>query len=245
MKTTTNCEKCIFADYANSDEPCAMSIIAQIKNKKTIHISESNFNKILEYRCPFAFNIETYKQYQESIGDIEQLKIRLINNANIKYYLCVMISNEDECYDICQSIASLSVKPMFVSLVVRRNNNTKTIIDICTKMLGDISWKLHNILEDLDPQGVLDTVFDTNDIISKIDFLWINKSESSNSWNSDINKLNSIVAIEQPIIHALMRKNGDGLFLSFRNYYELMKYTKKNIYDSFKEIDNPQIYYYA
>jgi hypothetical protein len=42
----TMCKKCIFADLAGSEEPCAMNIVNRINNLYSINVDDEGFNII-------------------------------------------------------------------------------------------------------------------------------------------------------------------------------------------------------
>lgn len=244
MSTKTNCEKCIFADFSDSTDPCAMGIIEKIQNIKEITVSD-NFNTILHYRCPFAFSVEVYKNNQNDIGSIEDLKQKLISNAIIGYYMVVFLE-DDNVLELCETIKQMRIKPKFLSLVIKNNNDTENIIStIKTSLSADVKWKLHNFLEDMNFQDALDTIFSTNTNKNDITYFWINSSNNKTTFDKDILKINDIITIEQPFLHALFRNNTDGLFLTFNNYENLMTQHKTGIIEALQNTENPLIRYYG
>jgi len=247
MSTITKCDKCIFADYHDSDEPCALGIIEKIKNIKTIEKTENNFAKILHYKCPFAFSAEIYQQNIKTIGTVDDLKQYLFNRTVIDYYMVIIVDDTNNISKICQSISSITIKPKFISLVLKQNNNTQNIINNIRKdMPNDIKWKLHNLLDDYNFQDILDTIFATSVEKSDITYFWINNdTKSIKEWDRNIVNINSIITIEQPFAHAFFRKGIDGLFLTFDNYQQILEHYKTNILESLEKIENKSIIYYG
>lgn len=244
MSTKTNCEKCIFADYADEETACAMGIIDKIRPSKEI-VVDNKFNTVMHYRCPFAFSMKVYQENITDLGSIEELKHRLVARAMIDYYMVIFLRNDD-LSRVCCSIKEMTIKPRFVSFVVENNNNTEEVIGTIKKSLSlDIKWKLHNLLEEMSFQESLDTIFSTNTDKNNISYFWINSSENHLLWNNNILKINEIITIEQPYLHALFRHNEDGLFLTFNNYENLMNQQKTGILDALKNTENPIIRYYG
>ena len=241
----TNCEKCIFSDYFDSDEPCSVGVIEKIKDAKSLVPNEQKFYSIINYLCPFAFSVDVYEKHKEEIGSIEDLKKQLYLKSQPTYYMVIFLDNIDPSV-IVQNIMDLPVKPGFVSVITYQNNNTEKIISAFSALENQIQWKLHNILENFDYQNSLSIVFDTNPNKNNYQFLWVNSESSHNLWYQDILNLNEIVTIEQPVAHALYRKpeDKDGLFMSFKSYEEIRYNINTNISLALEEIENPLIKYY-
>lgn len=245
MSTKTNCDKCIFADHADSGQPCAMNIIEKINGIKTITI-ENNFNSILHYKCPMAFSMNIYRDNIAEIGTINDLKSKLINNAIIKYYMVIFL-DENFLENVCLSIQNLDILPKFISFIVNENNNTANLLNKFRDAIPkNITWKLHNLLENMSYQDILNTIFDTNNQKNNIPYFWINTSDTYSTWNNNIKNINDIIIYEQPFLHALFRsKKNDGMFLTFNNYYSILDLDKTNINSAIQKIENPLIRYYG
>jgi len=243
----TNCEKCIFSDYADSPDPCAMDIIDQIKDSKNLTINSENFYSVHNYLCPYAFSMRVYEEHKEELGSIDDLKKSLYLKNRISYYLIIFLEDIDP-NDVVKSIMGLPIKPGFVSIVTYQKNNTENLIN-CFKALKDhnIEWKLHNMLERFDYQESISVVLDTNTAKNMQQFIWVNLATSYNLWNEDIINLNHIVTIKQPVAHALYRnqEDTDGLFITIKTYEEIRHSVNMDITLALKEIDNPLVKYYA
>lgn len=245
MTIKTSCEKCIFADYSSSDSPCAMDIFDHIKSKKTIISEKTGFNSILNYRCPFAFSTDVYQEHKKEIGSIIDLKNQLVERATISYYMIILLE-EPQIDEVCQSLSNLVVRPKFVSFVLRQNNNTETVIDKLNSLTPIIPWKLHNLLEDdSSQQDILDTVLSTNTNIGQSQYLWINTSDSYDTWNASISAINRVIVLQQPTLHAMFRSGTSGLFIGVDNYHKLIRDKKTDILSAIQDLPNPLIYYYA
>lgn len=243
----TSCEKCIFADYANSEEPCKMNIIDQIKQYHNISISENNFYSISDYYCRYGFDLNRYDQHKEEIGTIEDLKNTLINRAKVKYYLVIDVKDASGIPVLCKTINRLTIPPQFISFIFIQQNNTDIIINNIKNILNpNIGWKIHNFLEDTDLTNSISVIFDTNAGQKDTVYFWINSDTNFSSWNNEIIKINNILYIDQPKCHALFRsKNKDGLFLSFNQYKEMKIHLNSDIFKAINLIENPQFIYYA
>jgi hypothetical protein len=247
MSTITNCEKCIFADYSDSPEPCAMGIIDRVKELKTINVGGTNFNKINQYRCAFAFSADVYKNNLSETVSVESLKEQLYIRAAVDYYMVILLKDLSVLDDICKTLSTMLIKPKFVSLVTEQNNHTESILEkLKINMPENIKWKLHNFLDNYNFQETMDTIFETNTHKTNITYFWINDTDSINTWDKDISKINDTIVIEQPFLHAMFRKNQDGLFLTFNNYQQILNIYKTDILTALEEkIENKSILYYG
>jgi hypothetical protein len=245
MSTNTKCEKCIFSDFSHEENPCAIGIIDRIKGSKTIEI-DNDFNKILQYRCPFAFDASVYKENANDIGDVDSLKQQLYSRAQIDYYMIVLVKDTSLLEQVFLTLKSLPIKPQFISFVISKNNNTKNIIDqLKNEVPTPIKWKLHNLLEDYSFQETLDIVLETNTEKSNMNYFWVNTTDSIEYWNQDIIKINDIIVIQQPFLHAMYRKDTEGLFLTFNNYKQILELYKTDIVNALENIENKSVMYYG
>lgn len=246
MSTKTNCDKCIFADFADSENPCAMGVLEHISDKKTITTGDSGFLSISQFRCPFAFSTEVYKNHQQNIGSIDDLKHQLIKRATIDYYLIAIVT-EDGVGLLCENIKKLTVKPKFVSVVLKSSNNTASVIQTLNTLTTTAPWKLHNILEDNpSQQDILDIVISTNTNIQNVNYLWINTETDMDQWDKNIISINKTIVLEQPTLHAMFRtKDKDGLFIGLHNYQQLIKDKQTNIISAIESLNPPLLHYYA
>lgn len=246
MNIATNCEQCIFADYSDSDNPCIIGIIEKVRSSKTIQKTDNNFNRIIDYRCAFAFSEQVYKEHITEIESIDNLKKILDNRAKISYYMVIFIEDDNNIIEICSSINSMIIQPKFVSFVLEKNNNTNFLIEKIKSTLDqNIKWKLHNLLYDYKYQEKLDIIFQTNTEKNDIPYFWINDSSSMSRWPTDIIHINTKIVIEQPFLHAMFRKNTDGLFLTFNNYQQILDLYKTDILNAISKIENKSIQYYG
>jgi hypothetical protein len=243
----TNCEKCIFAKNANSEDPCAFNIINKITEYHTPIISDNNFYSIPDYRCRYGFNIEVYNQYKDSIGSIETLEEQLENKAKIRYYLIVNITDEGIVSSVCDSILSLVIKPRYVSFILHKSNSTDTIIeDIKSKLHDVVEWKIHNFLEDKTLYEAVSVVFDTNAQKNNTTYFWINNDTTHALWNNEIAQINNFIYLYQPKCSGFFRDtNKNGMFLSFSLYKQMKTHLDSDILKAFTLLENPKFIYYA
>lgn len=243
----TNCEKCLFADYADSAEPCKLDILTQIQNYHKTKVSKNNFYIIENYGCRYGFDIDSYQKNKETIGSITNLTEQLEKRAKIKYYLVIKVTNEDLISNVCDSILSLSIKPRFVSFILYKSNNTKQIIsDIQSKLDNIIEWKIHNFLEDQNLNDSISNIFDTNANKKDTIYFWINEDITNSLWNQEIININKIIYLYQPQCHGLFRNSKkDGIFLSFRLYKDMKTHLSSDIFKAFTLLEDPKFIYYA
>jgi hypothetical protein len=245
--SNTNCEKCLFADYVESDEPCKIHIIDMIKDEHTTSV-KNNFYYIQNYKCHYGFDLKTYAENKNKIGSIEDLKKTIKNNNLLSYYL-IIETDLSKIEELCDSINSLTIPPRCVSLIMHKNNNTdQTIQTLKTKINKEIEWKIHNFLEETSLAEAIHTVLDTNMNKNQSVYFWVNCNNDYSSWNKDIENISDYITIKQPICHALLRNSSDsldGLFLPFDNYRTLIKELDPDISKAISLIKNPRIIYYA
>jgi hypothetical protein len=140
----------------------------------------------------------------------------------------------------------MTIKPKFVSFAITKNNDTKPIIDLLTSSMPQtVKWKLHNLLEQYSFQEILDIIFETNTEKNNIQYVWINDDSSMASWSKDITYINTTIVIDQPPLHALFRKNTDGLFLTFDNYQKILNEYKTDVLSAISKIEDKAVIYYG
>jgi len=242
IKSNTNCEKCIFSDYADAPDPCKMNIIEKIKPNHQIEV-KNKYNYIIDYKCKYGFDLETYKKYQNDIGSINELENQIKIKNYIKYFLIVNLHDLSTEYieNICNDINNLSIPPAFVSIYIFQNNDTDKIISILeSKIDKNIKWRIHNFLFSQETYEYINSIITTNYKKNESFYIWINDSNSSVDWNKNISKINSIINIDQPPTQALIRNklDWDGLFLTFDNYADLAKQVNDNIIIALDSLEN-------
>lgn len=245
MKTI--CEKCIFADYADSDEPCKMNIINEIQQYHTVEVSENNFFTINDYYCRYGFNLDIYDKHQKEIGSIDNLKTELEKKAQIKYYLVVEVTDESNLKKATEAIVSLPIKPQFISFILKQSNNTEEIIKTLTVQLKDVAeWKIHNFLEEVSINDALATIFDTNSKKNNTSYFWLNSDTDYLNWNSEILNINRLIYLYQPKCHGLFRNSSkEGILLSFDSYKQMRTHLDSDIFKALNSIEDPKFIYYA
>lgn len=243
----TSCAKCIFADFADSDNPCQMNIIEQIKEYHNINIKD-RFNYIQDYHCKYAFSMEVYEEHKHSLGQISDLESSVKDNAKIKYYLMINVTDPTILDLVCDSIKSLQIRPKYVSFLLEQNNSTDNIIELLSNKLNSIcEWKIHNFLEKTPLDHKITTVLDTHAKINDTVFFWVNNDITHGSWSHDVSRIDNIVSIQQQKCNGLFRylDSDDGLFLSFRIYLIVRSTLHNNIYEGLKLLENSKFIYYA
>lgn len=245
MKTV--CEKCVFADYADSTEPCKMNIIEQIKEYHQPAVSDSNFYTIADYYCRYGFNLDIYDKNKKEIGSIEQLKQNLTKKAQMRYYLVIDINNPDTISVVADTIVSLAIKPQFVSFILHQNNNTESIISILkTKLDSIVEWKIHNFLEETTLNSAVATVFDTNSKKNDTYYFWLNSDKDYKNWNNEIIDINRFIYLYQPKCHGLFRNaSKEGMLMSFDSYKQMRIHLDSDIFKALDSIEHPSFIYYA
>lgn len=243
----TSCEKCIFADYADSTEPCKFNIIPEIKLIHELNISENNFYNIKDYYCKYGFSLDLYDKHKETIGSIDDLKKQIQDKAQIKYYMVVNINDISNLDNVCKAINALIIKPKFVSFLLHQSNNTEHIIDTIRKTFqDDISWKIHNFLEDTTLNHMISTVFDTNAKKNDTIYFWIDEDSNYELWNQEISRINKLIYVQQPKCHGIFRSDSkDGMFLTFDLYSSMKIHLNNDIFKAIESIENPNFIYYA
>lgn len=243
----TSCEKCIFADYADSEEPCKMQIIEQAKKYHEISISDNNFFNIRNYYCRYGFSLEVYENNKHELESIAKVKEYLVDQSKIKYYLIIDVKHISNIETLCDSINKLSIRPGYVSFLLYSQNQTDIIINSIKNSLNkNIDWKIHNFLDNISLTDAVSTVFDTNAKKNETVYFWLNNDQDSGSWGEQIEKINNIIYIEQPECHAIFRsQHKDGLVLSFDQYQLMRMNLDSDIFKALDSIENAKFIYYA
>ena len=231
----TYCKNCMFAGAADSEESCSMKIIDSIKDSKSITVKE-NYNYINNYICKYGLSKETYFKYYDEFHKID-IKSYILNKKLLNYYLVIDFTNSSSSVkECCENINSLSILPNFISFIFYNNNDSKNIIDTIGENLEkSIKWKVHNFLENIDKNDMLEVIFDTNSNANNTDFFWISTPENIVEMieKDSINNINYIVHVLQPSCGFLkFNKNKDnynGLFMTFTNYKSIKESIKKTL----------------
>jgi len=244
----TSCEKCLFADYAESEDSCKMGIIDIIKDKYQID-KKNNYNYILDYGCKYGFSLDVYKKNKDTLGSIEDLEknIKILNYT--KYVLIIELTNTNEEFliKVCATINNLPIIPQFVVFYTVENNNTSPIIETLKKTLSaNIEWKLNNFLFTQNIEDYISNITTTNQKKNDSPYFWINKDISYNDFADNIVSINRILNIEQPKTQALIRQElkWDGLFLSFDNYAEIVRSVDIDIVKALTNLENKNLINY-
>ena len=228
----TMCKKCIFADLAGSEEPCAMNIISRIKYLYTIDSDEDGFNIINDYRCLYGFDLNTYDKNKNDIGGLDKLTAEIYHRCEVPYYLVLFVT-ETSIDHLIDQVKNLSIKPKYLSVVLFASNNTANIISkLSTQLQGICEWKLHNFLEEEPKEKALNIIFDTNKNKNNSQYAWIIDSEQAKDLDKQIADINEIITITKPKAHMLCKTRNfalDGLFISFDNFRQLCQENEKLI----------------
>lgn len=244
----TSCEKCLFSDYENSEEPCKMGVIDIIKDKYQIDI-KNNYNYILDYGCRYGFSLEVYQKNKETIGSIVDLETNIKTFNYIKYILIIELTNTDKEFlaGLCSTINSLPILPQFIVFYTVENNNTSAIIETLKDTISpDLEWKLNNFLFPQNIENYISNIATTNQKKNDAPYFWINKDISYNYFFKNIFSINRIINIEQPKTQALIRQElkWDGLFLSFDNYAEIVRSVDVDIIKALTNLENKNLINY-
>ena len=234
---STKCKECIYSDKISSNKPCSLNIIESIKASKKINVIDE-YNVIENYQCRYGFSKKIYDENKQNIKDIDL--INYIKHKNlIKYYLVIdFISDKNYCPNtLYESINALSIKPEYISILIQQSNPQK-LIDNCNLFLDkSLKWKIHNFLdEDMGIDNAIKVALDTNKVLEKTQFLWINSASDMRYIieNNAIEKINFIANILQPTCNfirssVLTSDYPNNLFLSKQTYSHIVKQIDSNL----------------
>lgn len=235
MKTI--CQKCIFADFANSDNSCIMDIPTKIQNLYPIEIDEKGFNIINDYRCLYGFDLSVYEKHKSDIGSVDQLMLQINDRCKVPYYLVIILKNDSDITSIVNAVTQLIIKPKYISVITFEHNNTKNLIDVLNQLNNICEWKLHNFLQKETVEKAINVVFDTNARNNDSQYAWIIESNDINNLNQNITNINNILTVTKPVSHMLCKNKEfdlNGLFIAFDNYKILCKENQIEISDGIK-----------
>jgi hypothetical protein len=199
-------------------------IIDHIKDSKKLTI-ENDYYVIENYICKMGFSRTAFENNRDKYS-IEDIKSEILNNACIKYYLVMDISdlNKDELLYVCQKIKNLKIRPKYISFITLNKDPGKVRI-IEQAKLDNVEWKIHNFIVDISKMDAFHLSLDTNIRKNNSRLLLFYSPKDIDSLDDDINEINTIVYIDQPGFHVLC-KNGkedeiDGLLISFDAYLHI------------------------
>ena len=252
MRHNTNCEKCIFADSANSGTPCEITIIEQIKDRKKIEV-KNNYYYIYDYMCKFCFSSQSFDETKSSLGIAtkDQLKELIKLKNNLKYYLVIFLDNDVDISELCEQLNKLEVRPRYISFVSNASRNNRTLHAAITEKLSiDTFWKLHAFLEEPNKSHELFTLLHTNIKANKSQYLWIVKSSDVAGYieNNTIGQIHYMVNVIQPYCNILKSQKYTelfySLFITFDTYKELTTNINSSLEISLNELANMKMEYY-
>lgn len=245
----TSCKECLFEKQ--EDKECYFDIPEIIKENKKIYKKEESLY-IEDYTCRYCFSKRIYEENQE-LQQIDIIK-HISSNAKIKYYLVISLDDiisSNNIIELCNIINSLDIKPTYISFI---NKNLKRAKDITTEIQSNIdiniSWKLHNFIEDNTLQECITITLDTNMQKSNCSLFTVYKPEHNHLCrdilNNRINFLHMECVVKQNKFNAVIKdiKSLDGLSISFAAYKFLILNINKNILEAIQlEKEFKYIYY--
>lgn len=244
----TLCEKCLFSDLSDSNEPCKMNIINEVKAYHETAVSDNGFYIIEDYVCRYGFDIGIYDKNKKDLGTISDLEQMIRDKNKIKYYMLIDIIDRNRIEHVCKKISTLPIKPGFVSFLLNKENRTEDIINtIKINLINEVPWKIHNFLEEkIELNEKLTIVTDTNAKKNDTVYFWVDQDTNADKWAKDIENINNIIYTSQPRCHAMFRsEQKDGLLLSFDSYKLMRSDLDSNIFKALENLENPQFIYYA
>lgn len=222
MITNTNCQKCIFANKANQDEPCQHNIIEYIKDHKKLDIV-NDYYVINEYVCRMGFSKDIYEANKDKIS-LEDIKQEIVDRACMRYYLILDISttSPEALKNTCDILLDLKIKPAFISFIMLPSDDNKEKITVLKTLTDDkLMWKAHSFIETMDIDNVIHSILDTNFQNNHSEYILIYDINNLEQLDNDINEINSNIIIYQKPFHYARKHNSsnlDGLFMHFNNY---------------------------
>jgi hypothetical protein len=250
----TNCQKCLFAHPAGSENPCEHGIIQhlQLSESKDIEIVD-NFYVIKDYVCKMGFSKEIYDN-NTSYCDINQLKTHITNNM-IKIYLVLDITNTNinNIKQICEDINKTSIIPKFISFLCfdKENLNTDMIDHIRKSLSKEILWKIHVFVDKDEYSNLVHSVLSSNKKANDSQLILFYQWQNIKELDRDINEINTICNIEQQDFHMMVKNNCQlnnqdysGILISFDNYMTCRR-VNENIIEAINDNQDIIIYRYG
>lgn len=223
MIKNTNCQRCIFSKRANENQSCEHGIIDYVKDIKNISV-EDDYYVIHDYVCKMGFNKDIYESNKEKLS-LEEIKQEIVNRACVRYYLLMDITSVtlDQMKEICDYLKNMSIKPVFISFIMFKNDNDTEKLKILRNNINDeFMWKVHAFIENISIDDAIHIAIDTNYGKNNSQYLLIYDPEKIDQLDRDINEINMNIIITQKPMHYGRKSTKDsildGLFLTFNNY---------------------------
>ena len=230
----TECNKCVFF---SEDTWCDFSIPETISSPNIV--LNKNNNTIENYKCGYAFGIDTFQKNKDNLTK-EELKEAILKQNHISYTLVLNFDSINKSIKyIINTINSLSFTP--TNIVCFGKTIEGDMVAAFEKYIN-IPWKASKILPHLDEQISLISCIDT--VLDKYDskcFLYISEHDSFDQLNELINQIHINIVINH--IYGIMlygKKSLNGLFMTYDSYKILGSDKLDLFYDSNKFfLNNP------
>jgi hypothetical protein len=224
MRKSTNCKSCLFAHPHDSPQPCDHGIISHIKDTHKLEVVDNYFS-ISDYQCKMGFSKSVYEENNDDIS-IEQVKEEILKNACIRYYLVVDLTgcSEDKILNVCNKINELKIPPKYISfLLINESGNKEAMKALEKGKITSSEWKGHGYVIQTEKINATHMAIDTNLRKNNSQLLLFYDPNNIDELDEDINEINTIMNVEQPPFHVLMKRGQEkdkveGLLLSFSSY---------------------------
>lgn len=239
----TDCSKCVFSFFENTNKKCYFNIPDLIFGDYTIK-KNGKHDYIENYECSYAFSKNMYEKHEKDFLKIKEI---IYEQNSLTYYLIV------DCYEANRSeianlfkdhIYELNTLPSKVSIIT--NNNTEDVsyfLNHYQTNIKDTPWKIHNVLNEESEESRLFDILNVNTI--KDGHLIYIKYNSINTLQEDLNYVNFLARVKKPNYAAIKKRPEelDGLAISAKNL-RLIKFDHKSEYINFLKNDDKLVRYY-
>lgn len=229
----TFCKNCIFFD-----DTCELGIFEYL-NKDTEILKIDGYPYIKNYMCKYAMS-NSVMDNTESVP-IHEIKNIVRNNAALKYYLILDISNDCSIDKITSMINDLDIKPQKISfLKSAKHNDQITYNEISEKINPLINWKMHSYLDNITDYDKINIAAETN-IENTFSYILTYKTNIDISLNSLVNYYHESYVLKQEAFNAICyeKNNIYGYIMPINIYKQIITSVDRNICDAINnQIEN-------
>jgi hypothetical protein len=232
MTNNTSCKKCIFFDEKRW---CEFSIPNSIEDQTKL---EKEIYSINNYRCSYAFGLETFNE--QNLFDKEYIKEQIIELNKINFTLLVDFDNLNvdtkKIYDI---LTNLNFKPVNILCFGKTLMNNH--VEYFQKNVS-IPWKLNKILPIIEyPLGIVSSIDTIINKYNSLGFLFIKSLDSLENIDDTINQIHIDYIINQnKLLYFKTQYYLDNLFM-FYDFYKNIGIDKVVFFDEPKNfLDMPK-----
>lgn len=240
----TYCKLCLFSSKTTDERNCEFDIPYLIKDLKRIE-TRDEYNYIHNYECQYGLDKNILNNIEIKDMSHDEITTYILNKKLISYYLLIDVrSIQNNIQELISQINNLDIKPKFVSLVIKASDNIDQFISSIKNGLHDgIVWKIHNFIEDIELEKILNVILDTNAYANGTKIFYIYTPDTNDlatmSLNNNINFMQYASILEQRDCSGfcMAMDTLNGLALPFNIFKEFYSCKYKSILKPIQQLN--------